>query len=195
MRSVQQLSWPGHYCSYLSAGCIVTCSASGQHRGMSRIWYSRFWSNEGSLDCCSVAIIYGCGLDTECDFSLMSCRETLRCNPVVAGLFRIAVQDFDMGGYQVQQGTPVLAPFDYLAAHDERWIGQRDDLHPSVFNPDRMMTEEGSRTGAQMPFGHGPRCVHRHRVRLCGTPDWVAISGSCCYREPSGCCLSHSQPW
>lgn len=78
----------------------------------------------------------------------------------------MAAQDLNLGGYKVPEGTPVLMPLDYVAAHDERWLGQQGDLHPEAFNPDRMMTEEGSKPGAQMPFGYGPRWVQTG-LRMC----------------------------
>lgn len=39
-------------------------------------------------------------------------------------------------------------------------MGQTGQNDPSVFNPDRMMEEDGVKPGAQMYFGYGPRWVH-----------------------------------
>lgn len=52
------------------------------------------------------------------------------------------------------QGTLLLLPLTHMALTDERFAS--DD--PAAFRPERMMTAEGMKPGAQMPFGHGPRC-------------------------------------
>lgn len=50
----------------------------------------------------------------------------------------------------------------HAANNDPRWVN--DDPH--AFRPERMMTAEGQKSGWQMPFGHGPRCVSLRIVNL-----------------------------
>lgn len=72
---------------------------------------------------------------------------------VVSGLMRSAAKDIEIGGYQVPKGTTLYLPLTHVAMTDPRWI----DDEPEKFKPERMMTAEGQKPGAQMPFGHGPR--------------------------------------
>jgi hypothetical protein len=41
------------------------------------------------------------------------------------------------------------------------------DMDPARFNPDRMMTPEGQKPGAQVPFGWGNRCEAVPGVQCC----------------------------
>jgi cytochrome P450 len=50
------------------------------------------------------------------------CRETLRCDPIVAGLFRVAARDFQLGQYQVPEGMHILLPMHQAARADPRWV-------------------------------------------------------------------------
>lgn len=67
----------------------------------------------------------------------------------------MASKDFELDGYLVPKGTVLLLPLTYLALSDERWADEGD---ARAFRPERMLTAEGMKPGAQMPFGHGPRC-------------------------------------
>ncbi|WIA32262.1 hypothetical protein OEZ86_003108 [Tetradesmus obliquus] len=93
-------------------------------------------------------------------------RESLRLDPVVAGLFRVAAKDIDMGGYMVPKDTPILLPLHHLAVNDARWAGQTGQEDPASFHPERMLTEEGRQPGAQMPFGSGPRFCLGERLAM-----------------------------
>lgn len=53
--------------------------------------------------------------------TLCFCRETLRRDPVVAGLMRVAAKDFELNGYKVPQGKMLMLPLKYLSAHDPRF--------------------------------------------------------------------------
>jgi hypothetical protein len=57
--------------------------------------------------------------------------------------------------FRVPAGTVLYLPLTHLALSDPRFAQQ----HPEAFLPERMMTPEGLKQGAQIPFGHGPRCV------------------------------------
>jgi hypothetical protein len=56
------------------------------------------------------------------------------------------------------------------------------DLAPSAFNPDRLMTPEGSKQGQQFPFGAGARCgaAHTLTARLnaaaCAAAGWRVLT-------------------
>jgi cytochrome P450 len=84
-------------------------------------------------------------------------RETLRKDTIVPALSRIAAKDFELNGYLVPEGTSITVPLKYFSLHDPRWVGGEGELDPSAFNPERMLTPEGSKPGWQMPFGYGPR--------------------------------------
>lgn len=57
------------------------------------------------------------------------------------------------------QGTYLWNALHHTAVTDERWATATGPLDPSLFNPERMLGEEGQKPGAQLPFGYGPRCV------------------------------------
>jgi hypothetical protein len=48
-------------------------------------------------------------------------RETLRRDPVVGAVIRVATRDFQLGGYGVPEGTNLLLPLRTLAETDPRW--------------------------------------------------------------------------
>eukprot|EP01065_Artemidia_motanka_P045681 TRINITY_DN675_c0_g1_i1.p1 TRINITY_DN675_c0_g1~~TRINITY_DN675_c0_g1_i1.p1 ORF type:complete len:494 (+),score=160.31 TRINITY_DN675_c0_g1_i1:49-1482(+) len=85
-------------------------------------------------------------------------RETQRLVPIVGGVFREALQDFEVGGYQVRKGTTLLVS-----------IGGTDKLRPEMKDPDKFDPERflGERDAAEgfnagngwgfVPFGGGPR--------------------------------------
>ncbi|KAF6259721.1 cytochrome P450 [Scenedesmus sp. NREL 46B-D3] len=84
-------------------------------------------------------------------------RETLRRDPVVGGVIRVATRDLQLGGYGVPAGTNLLLPLRTLAEQDPRWASSTGELDPAAFNPDRMMEPEGAKQGQLMPFGGGAR--------------------------------------
>lgn len=85
------------------------------------------------------------------------CRETLRRDPVVAMLFRVALRDFELSGYTVPAGKQLLLPLKYLSANDSRWSSDTGDWSADAFVPERMLTPEGQKGGDLMPFGFGAR--------------------------------------
>jgi cytochrome P450 len=86
-------------------------------------------------------------------------RETLRLDPVVAGLMRTAAREFELSGYTVPKDKLLLLPLKYLAAHDARWAAEQGALAPERFVPERMLTAAGKQVepGDLLPFGYGPR--------------------------------------
>eukprot|EP00775_Hariotina_reticulata_P007859 gene7859-8055_t len=84
-------------------------------------------------------------------------RETLRLDPVVGAVMRVATEDMALGAYQVPQGTTLLVPLRHLAGTDPRWSQDIGDFDPAAFNPDRLLTPVGAKPGQLMPFGAGTR--------------------------------------
>ncbi|KAI8464385.1 MAG: cytochrome P450 [Monoraphidium minutum] len=98
-------------------------------------------------------------------------RETLRVHNVVAGLSRRAERDFEMGGFRIPAGANLVLPLTYISLADGRWV---DDA-PEAFRPERMLTPEGLKPGAQMPFGHGPRFCAGYSVAMAEMKVFLAL--------------------
>jgi len=83
-------------------------------------------------------------------------KESLRCYPVAWITRRIALEDVEIGGYQIEKGTSVfLSP--WLLHHDTRWYAE-----PDAFIPERWLKEKSELPPreAYIPFGGGPRiCI------------------------------------
>jgi len=108
------------------------------------------------VGCCKV--LHGtCVLMPLCD--ILCCRETLRRDPVVSGLMRVAARDFEVSGYMVPAGKMLILPLKYLSANDARWVNEAGELSPEAFVPERMMTADAQKAGDLLPFGYGPRCA------------------------------------
>eukprot|EP00775_Hariotina_reticulata_P013035 gene13035-13164_t len=106
-------------------------------------------------------------------------RETLRCDPIVAGLFRVAAKDFQLGQYQVPEGMHMLLPMHQVARTDPRWASSTGDLDPARFNPERMMTPEGQKPGAQVPFGWGNRYCLGVYLAMAEMKAFLAVLARC----------------
>jgi hypothetical protein len=46
------------------------------------------------------------------------------------------------------------------------WLHNPGDLHPAAFNPDRLQTSQGAKSGQLMPFGAGARSVNALHQQL-----------------------------
>jgi cytochrome P450 len=83
-------------------------------------------------------------------------KESLRCYPVAWITRRVALEDVEIGGYQIAKGTSVfLSP--WVLHHDARWFEA-----PEAFMPERWLKDkaEQPRREAYIPFGGGPRvCI------------------------------------
>ena len=83
-------------------------------------------------------------------------KESLRCYPVAWITRRIALEDVEIGGYQIAKGTSVfLSP--WVLHHDARWFSD-----PDAFEPERWLVEKTALPPreAYIPFGGGPRiCI------------------------------------
>uniref|UniRef100_A0A383WDQ0 Cytochrome P450 n=1 Tax=Tetradesmus obliquus TaxID=3088 RepID=A0A383WDQ0_TETOB len=98
-------------------------------------------------------------------------RETLRLHNVVSGLMRQAAKDFELGGYSVPKGTVLYLPVTHVGLQDPRFLEQ----HPEAYAPERFMTPEGQKPGAQMPFGHGPRFCAGYAVAMAEMKVFLAL--------------------
>ncbi len=82
------------------------------------------------------------------------CQETLRIYPIViSGFFRILKAPFQVMGYQLEPGTPLI-PSIYLTHH-------REDIYPEPkrFRPERFLERQFSQY-EYLPFGGGNRrCI------------------------------------
>jgi cytochrome P450 len=79
-------------------------------------------------------------------------KEALRCYPVAWITQRIALEDVELGGYQIAKDTAIfLSP--WILHHDSRWYAE-----PESFLPERWLKDkaEQPRREAYIPFGGGP---------------------------------------
>jgi cytochrome P450 len=83
-------------------------------------------------------------------------KEALRCYPVAWITRRVALEDVEIGGYEIAKGTAVyLSP--WLLHHDARWFAE-----PDAFMPERWLKDKADLPPreAYIPFGGGPRiCI------------------------------------
>jgi len=86
-------------------------------------------------------------------------KEAMRLYPPAFMLFREAVTDTQLGGYDIPAGTKVLLP-QYTVHRDERWYTDPDAFDPTRF---RESATEDRPDFAYFPFGGGPhQCIGMH---------------------------------
>ncbi|MBZ0297817.1 MAG: cytochrome P450 [Anaerolineae bacterium] len=79
-------------------------------------------------------------------------KESLRCYPVAWITQRIALEDVEIGGYQVAKDTMIfLSP--WIVHHDARWYTE-----PDAFIPERWLKDKAEQPAREtyIPFGGGP---------------------------------------
>jgi cytochrome P450 len=83
-------------------------------------------------------------------------RESLRCYPVAWITQRTALEDVEIGGYQIAKGTFIfLSP--WIVHHDARWYTE-----PDAFVPERWLRDKAEQPprDVYIPFGGGPHiCI------------------------------------
>ena len=83
-------------------------------------------------------------------------KESLRCYPVAWITQRVALEDVEIGGYQIPKNTSIwLSP--WIVHHDARWYAE-----PDAFMPERWLKDKSElpRREAYLPFGGGPHiCI------------------------------------
>ncbi len=90
-------------------------------------------------------------------YTEMVIKETLRMYPPAIGtLGRQAVEDVEIGGFNLRKGA-VVRVLTYPLHHDPRWFPQPERFDPRRFAPGRI---ERIPPHAYLPFGSGPRvCI------------------------------------
>lgn len=132
----------------MMCACCAQCTHHVLRNSERKLLYMYEWM---------LQVLHGaCVLMPWCD--CICCRETLRRDPVVSGLMRVAARDFEVSGYKVPAGKMLILPLKYLSANDARWVNEAGELSPDAFVPERMMTADAQKTGDLLPFGYGPRC-------------------------------------
>jgi cytochrome P450 len=89
-------------------------------------------------------------------FTEQVAKECMRLYPPAFGLGREAINDFEIGGYQIRAGTQVFM-FQWATQRDPRFYDE-----PQVFRPERWTEDFIERLPkyAYFPFGGGPRaCI------------------------------------
>jgi cytochrome P450 len=92
----------------------------------------------------------------------MVIKETLRIYPPAWILGRQAVQDVELGGYEIQKGSMAFVS-PYIQHHDPRWFEQPEEFRPERFSEEN---EKKIRAHAYIPFGAGPRVCIGSRFTL-----------------------------
>jgi cytochrome P450 len=92
----------------------------------------------------------------------MVIKETLRFYPPAWILGRQAMQDVELGGYQIRRGTMIFVS-PYIQHHDSRWFEQPEEFLPERFSEEN---EKKIRAHAYIPFGAGPRACIGSRFTL-----------------------------
>ncbi|XP_038649385.1 cytochrome P450 26B1-like [Scyliorhinus canicula] len=91
-------------------------------------------------------------------------KEVLRLLPPVSGGYRVALQTFELGGFQIPKGWSVM--YSIQDTHDTAPIFQ----HPEIFNPDRFAEDQMKGKDARfqyLPFGGGVRrCLGKELAKL-----------------------------
>uniref|UniRef100_A0A4W3K5U9 Cytochrome P450 26B1 n=1 Tax=Callorhinchus milii TaxID=7868 RepID=A0A4W3K5U9_CALMI len=113
-------------------------------------------------------------------------QEVLRILPPVSGGYRIALQTFDLGGYQIPKGWSVL--YSIRDTHDTAPIFP----NPEIFNPDRFAEDQMKGKGERfqyLPFGGGVRsCLGKElakltikvlAIELASTSHWELATKTC----------------
>jgi cytochrome P450 len=83
-------------------------------------------------------------------------KEAMRLYPPAGGVMRQPIQDIELGGYPIAQGS-TIAISTYVMHHDPKLYPD-----PERFDPDRFTPENEAKLPryAYLPFGGGPRvCI------------------------------------
>ncbi|MFC7135340.1 MULTISPECIES: cytochrome P450 [Salinibaculum] len=86
-------------------------------------------------------------------------KEAMRLYPPAGLLFREAVEETELGGYRIQEGTKILLP-QFTVHTDDRWFDDPEQFRPERFRADRSDQRPDF---AYFPFGGGPhQCIGMH---------------------------------
>ncbi|MFC6964070.1 cytochrome P450 [Halocatena marina] len=85
----------------------------------------------------------------------------MRLYPPVWTTFREPIEDIEIGGYTIPEGTVVSLP-QWIIHRDERWYDA-----PLEFRPERWVDGDDRPEYAYYPFGGGPRhCIGMRFARM-----------------------------
>ncbi|XP_056304778.1 cytochrome P450 2B4-like [Danio aesculapii] len=97
-------------------------------------------------------------------YTLATVHEIQRCGNIVPfGLFHETIQPTKLCGYDIPQGTLIIANFTAIFSNKEHW------KHPDTFNPENFLDENRrfSKPECFIPFSLGPRiCLGEKLVRM-----------------------------
>lgn len=84
-------------------------------------------------------------------------NEAMRVLPQAAATYKTATKTFELNGYRIPAGWGVITAVGTTAQYlDSRWPGDVD------FNPDRYLSEAGTKRASTLVFGMGPHiCLGR----------------------------------
>ncbi|MFA1610812.1 cytochrome P450 [Halobellus rubicundus] len=86
-------------------------------------------------------------------------KEALRLYPPAGMLFREAVEETELGGYRIPEGTKILLP-QFTVHTDDRWFDAPEEFRPARFRSERS---DDRPDFAYFPFGGGPhQCIGMH---------------------------------
>ena len=99
--------------------------------------------------------------------------ESMRLYPPAWAVERLALEDFEAGGYTIRRGSLVVAS-QYLVHRDPRWWEEPERFDPWRWMPERQATRPKF---AYFPFGGGTRiCVGEHFAWMEGTIVLASIA-------------------
>lgn len=88
-------------------------------------------------------------------------REAMRLHPPIWVIGRTAIEEVEIGGYRVPEGTEVFLPQCALHRDPRFWE------EPEAFRPERWLADRERPAYAYFPFGGGPRiCVGNHFAEM-----------------------------
>ncbi|XP_020373728.2 cytochrome P450 26B1-like [Rhincodon typus] len=104
-------------------------------------------------------------------------KEVLRLLPPVSGGYRVALQTFELGGFQIPKGWSVM--YSIQDTHNTAPIFQR----PEIFDPDRFangLTKGKDARFQYLPFGGGVRrCLGKELAKLILKVFAIELANSC----------------
>ncbi len=98
--------------------------------------------------------------------------ESMRRNPSVPGMARVALQDDVLDGYQIRRGTSVLVSIVGTHHYEPVWPD------PFRWNPRRIKPNDVRlKDGSWLPFGYGPKLCIAYTMSMCALLIMLATIG------------------
>ncbi len=107
--------------------------------------------------------------------------ESIRIYPPVWGLGRLAVEDYEIDGYQIPRGSLVLVSM-FVMHRDKRFWDDPDNFIPERW--EKISTREASSRFIYFPFGGGTRrCIGEHFAWVEGVILLATIAQKCRFKR------------